>query len=39
MRELVVGDFRVFYEIRSDVEVLTVRRSRQSIDESELNAD
>ena len=39
IRELVIGDFRVFYEIRTDVEILTVRRSRELIDESELEAD
>ena len=37
VRELVVGDFRVFYEVDAVVSILTLRRSRQLIDESELS--
>ena len=39
VRELVVGDFRVFYEVHENIEILTVRRSRELIDESELVGD
>ncbi len=39
IRELVLGDFRVFYEIGEDVDVLSVRRASQLIDESEFTAD
>ena len=39
VREFVVGDFRVFYDVSTDVEILTVRRARQLIDEDELQGD
>lgn len=37
IRELVVGDFRVFYEVGVDIDVHCVWRARQMIDEDELN--
>ena len=36
IRELVVGDFRVFYEVGADIDVHSVRRARQLIDEDEF---
>ncbi|MHB8761761.1 MAG: type II toxin-antitoxin system RelE/ParE family toxin [Coriobacteriia bacterium] len=37
IRELVVGDFRVFYEIGVDVDVHSVRRASQLVDEDEFS--
>ncbi|MGB4580611.1 MAG: type II toxin-antitoxin system RelE/ParE family toxin [Coriobacteriia bacterium] len=37
IRELVMGDFRVFYEVGVDVDVHSVRRARQLIDEDEFS--
>ncbi len=37
IRELVLGDFRVFYEVGVDVDVHSVRRARQLIDEDEFS--
>ena len=37
IRELVIGDFRVFYEVGVDVDVHSVRRARQLIDEDEFS--
>lgn len=39
IRELVLGDFRVFYEVASDVHVHSVRRASQLIDEDEFAGD
>lgn len=36
VREMVFGAYRVFYEVGSDVEVLTVRHGSQQLDEDEL---
>jgi toxin ParE1/3/4 len=36
VRELDFGDFRVFYEVKSTVDILTVRRASQLIDEDEF---
>jgi len=36
IRELVFGDFRVFYEVGDDVEVHSVRRGAQLIDEDQF---
>ena len=36
IRELVVGDFRVFYEVGVDIDVHSVRRASQLIDEDEF---
>ena len=36
IRELVLGNFRVFYEITSTVDILTIRRASPQIDENEL---
>jgi addiction module RelE/StbE family toxin len=36
MRELVIGDFRVFYEVGADIDVHSVRRASQLIDEDEF---
>ena len=33
IRELVVGDFRVFYEVGVDIDIHSVRRASQLIDE------
>ncbi|MDP2182762.1 MAG: type II toxin-antitoxin system RelE/ParE family toxin [Actinomycetota bacterium] len=38
IRELVFGDFRVFYEVGTDVDVLTVRRASQLVDEDEFTS-
>ena len=37
IRELVFGDFRVFYEVGTDVHVHSVWRASQLIDEDELS--
>jgi plasmid stabilization system protein ParE len=39
IREMVWGAYRVFYEVGSDVEILTVRHSRQRLDEDEFQGD
>ena len=39
IRELVLGDFRVFYEVGLDIDVHSVRRASQLIDESEFGRD
>ena len=39
IRELVVGDFRVFYEVGTDIDVHSVRRASQLVDEDELAGD
>ena len=39
IRELVVGDFRVFYEVGTQVDVHSVRRASQLIDEDEFDRD
>jgi toxin ParE1/3/4 len=39
VREMVFGAYRVFYEVGSDVEVLTVRRGSQRLDEEEFRRD
>ena len=36
IRELVIGDFRVFYEVGVDIDVHSVWRASQSIDEDEI---
>ena len=36
IRELEFGDFRIFYEVKATVDILTVRRARQLIDEDEF---
>ena len=36
LHELVVGDFRVSYEVNSTVDIPTVRRASQLIDEDEF---
>ena len=38
VHELVFGDFRIFYEVTSTIDVLTVRRASELIDEDELSA-
>ena len=38
VHELVVGDFRIFYEVTSTIDVLTVRRARELIDEAEFGS-
>lgn len=38
IRELVLGDFRVFYEVGADVDVHSVRRASQLIDEDEFSS-
>lgn len=37
IRELVIGDFRVFYEVGVDIDVHSVRRSSQLVDEDEFS--
>ena len=37
VRELVYGAYRVFYQVRDDVEVITVRRGSELLDEDELS--
>lgn len=39
IREMVFGDYRVFYEVGDAVEILTVRHGRQRLDEDELRGD
>ena len=39
IRELVFGDFRVFYEVGADIDVHSVRRASQLIDEDEFSGD
>jgi toxin ParE1/3/4 len=39
IREMVWGAYRVFYEVGADVEILTVRRGSQRLDEDELRGD
>ena len=39
IRELVLGDFRVFYEVGIDIDIHSVRRASQLIDESEFGGD
>ena len=36
IRELILGDFRVFYEVGADIDVHSVRRASQLIDEDEF---
>lgn len=36
IRELIFGDFRVFYEVGTDVDIHSVRRASQLIDEDEF---
>ncbi|MFA5844032.1 MAG: type II toxin-antitoxin system RelE/ParE family toxin [Coriobacteriia bacterium] len=36
VRELVVGRFRVFYEVGADIDILTVRHGRELVDEREF---
>ena len=36
IRELIFGDFRVFYEVGTDVDIHSVRRATQLIDEDEF---
>ena len=36
IRELVVGDFRIFYEVGADIDIHSVRRASQLIDEDEF---
>jgi plasmid stabilization system protein ParE len=38
VHELVFGDFRVFYEVTANIDILTVRRARQLIDEGEFRS-
>lgn len=38
IRELIVGDFRVFYEVGIGVDIHSVRRASQLIDEDEFSA-
>lgn len=38
-RELVFESYRVFYDVGETVEILTVRRSSELIDEAELQRD
>jgi len=39
MRNLIEGDYSIFYEIKSDtVEIITIRDSRQNPEELHLNA-
>ncbi len=37
IRELVVGDFRVFYEVGVDIDIHSVRRASQLVDEDEFS--
>ena len=37
VRELVVGDYRVFYEVGTEVVVLTIRRASQLLVEQEFD--
>jgi plasmid stabilization system protein ParE len=39
VREMVWRDYRVFYEVGTDVEILTVRHGRQRLDEDEFQGD
>ena len=39
IREMVFGAYRVFYEIGTDVEILTVRHGSQALDEHEFLGD
>jgi toxin ParE1/3/4 len=39
IREMVFGDYRVFYEIGEVVEILTVRHGSQSLDNDEFRGD
>ncbi|MDO8963691.1 MAG: type II toxin-antitoxin system RelE/ParE family toxin [Coriobacteriia bacterium] len=39
VRELVFGAYRVFYQIRADVEVLSVRRGSELVGEEDLSGD
>ena len=39
IREMVWGAYRVFYEVGTDVEILTVRHGRQRMDEDEFRED
>lgn len=39
IRELIFGAYRVIYSVRNQVDILTVRRSSQLFDESELGED
>jgi toxin ParE1/3/4 len=39
VHELVFGDFRVFYEVTSTIDVLSVRRARRLVDEDELRRE
>jgi toxin ParE1/3/4 len=36
IRELIFGDFRVFYEVGADIDIHSVRRASQLIDEDEF---
>jgi toxin ParE1/3/4 len=36
IRELILGDFRIFYEVGADIDVHSVRRASQLIDEDEF---
>jgi toxin ParE1/3/4 len=38
IRELIIGDFRVFYEVGSDIDIHSVWRASQPIDEDELTS-
>ena len=38
VHELVFGDFRIFYEVTSTIDVLTVRRANELLDEDELTS-
>ena len=38
IRELVIGDFRVFYEVGVGIDVHSVWRARQLVDEGEFGA-
>lgn len=39
IREMVWGAYRIFYEVGTDVEILTVRRGSQRLDEEEFRGD
>jgi plasmid stabilization system protein ParE len=39
IREMVWGAYRVFYEVGTDVQILTVRRCSQRLDEDEFRGD
>ena len=39
IREMVWGAYRVFYEVGTTVEILTVRHGRQRLDEDEFQQD